>query len=270
MLPPKFWADFGYTSRALVGYTSNIKRKAACAAPGVMERMKKMGTIPTDAKSFAKLIDTSMLRPTNLEKEYVALCEEAVQYGFACAAVSQCFVKLCAEHLKGSDVRLTSGPAFPYGLSTLKSKLCEISNAFEDGATDADMLLNTAMILDHKWDFVEEEMKAMVELCNQNGKLSKIIFENSYLNEEEIRTIIKIANGIGPNFLKCGTGTQGPATKEVVALMRKEADPKILVKASGDVQTCARVEEVVLAGADRIGTTNAGTIMKQYLEKYPQ
>lgn len=227
-----------------------------------------MVTITNDAKAFAKLFDTSLLRATNLQHEYATVCEDALKYGFACVAVNGAYIKFCADMLKGSDVNLTCATSFPLGLSTLDTKLTEAYNALKDGATDIDFVLNISKILDHEYGFIEKEVKAIVELCNQEKKISKIIFETCFLNEEEIKTLCKITNSYKPDFIKTCTGTQGPATDKVVALMREKSLPQIKVKASGGVHNLERVEAVLAAGAERVGTITAVAIMDEYFAKY--
>ena len=227
-----------------------------------------MFQITSDAKAFAKLFDQSLLKDTSRHHEYVTLCEESVKYGFACVAVNGFAIRECAERLKGRDINLTCATSFPLGICSLNTKLSEACNAFDDGATDIDFVLNISKILDHEFDYIEKECKAIVGLCRDAGKISKVIFETCYLNTDEITTLCKIANTCGPDFIKTNTGTHGPATVEAVETMRREALPQIKVKASGGVHNLAQVEKMVAAGAERIGTITATQIMEEYFEKY--
>lgn len=227
-----------------------------------------MFTITNDAKKFAKLFDQSLLRETNLNKEYVAVCEGAIKYGFACVAVNGFAIKQCAAMLKGHDINLTCATSFPLGICTLKTKLAEAYNALEDGATDIDFVLNISKILDHDFDYIDRECKAIVDLCNEEKKISKVIFETCYLKEEEITALCNIANQHCPDFIKTNTGVHGPATVEAVRLMRKLALPEIKVKASGGVHNLEKVEMMVEAGAERIGTITAEQIMDEFYSKY--
>lgn len=227
-----------------------------------------MFKITSDAKAFAKLFDQSLLKDTNLHQEYVTLCDEAIQYGYACLAINGHMIKECAERIKGHDINLTCATSFPLGICSIDTKLAEAYNAFEDGATDIDLVFNISRILDHDYAYIAKECKAIVDLCNENDKISKVIFETCYLNEEEIVELCKVANEYGPDFIKTNTGTNGPATAEAVSIMRREALPEIKVKASGGVHNLAKVEEMVAAGAERIGTITATQIMQEYFAKY--
>lgn len=221
-----------------------------------------------DPKSFAKLFDQSLLLDTSRHEEYVNVCKGAIKYGFACVAVNGFAIKECAEMLKGHDVNLSCATSFPLGICSLKTKLNEAYNALEDGATDIDFVFNISKILDHEFKYIEQECKAIVDLCNEEKKVSKVIFETCYLNTDEITTLCKIANEYKPDFIKTNTGTHGPATVEAVSTMRREALPEIMVKASGGVHNLEKVEMMVEAGAQRIGTITAEQIMAEYFSKY--
>lgn len=227
-----------------------------------------MFTITNDAKAFAKLFDQSLLKDTSLHHEYVTVCEESIKYGYACVAVNGFAIKECAERLKGHDIHLTCATSFPLGICSLDTKLAEAYNAFKDGATDIDWVFNISKILDHEYAYIEKECKAIVDLCKENNKVSKVIFETCYLKEDEIVELCKVANAYGPDFIKTNTGTHGPATVEAVSIMRREALPEIKVKASGGVHNLEIVESMVAAGAERIGTITATQIMQEYFAKY--
>lgn len=227
-----------------------------------------MFQITNDAKAFAKIFDQSLLKETNLHQEYVDMCNGAIKYGFRCLAINGFMIKEVAELIKGHDIDLTCGTAFPLGLCQIDVKKAEAMQALEDGATDIDLILNISKILDHDWNYIGKEIKMIADLCRKENKTSKVIFETCYLNEEEITTLCKVANECKPNFIKTCTGTHGPCTAEQVRIMRREALPEILVKASGGVHNLARVEEMLEAGADRIGTITAEQTMEEYLAKY--
>lgn len=227
-----------------------------------------MFKITNDAKAFAKLFDQSLLLDTNRHEEYVQVCNGTIKYGFACVAVNGFAIRECAERLKGYDINLTCATSFPLGICSIKTKLAEAYNAFEDGATDIDWVFNISKILDHDYKYIEKECKAIVDLCNEENKISKVIFETCYLNTDEITALCKIANEYKPDFIKTNTGTHGPATVEAVETMRREALPEIKVKASGGVHNLEKVEQMVAAGADRIGTITAEQIMEEYFAKY--
>ncbi len=77
-------------------------------------------------------------------------------------------------------------------------------------------------------------MKALVQICRENNVISKVIFENCYLEDGEIIELCRIANKYKPDYIKTSTGfgTSGATVKDV-QLMRKHALPEIGIKAAG-------------------------------------
>ncbi|EFI84241.1 Deoxyribose-phosphate aldolase 2 [Listeria grayi] len=203
---------------------------------------------------LAKLIDHTALKPETTKAQITQLCKEAKEYGFASVCVNPTWVKLAAELLAGSDVKVCTVIGFPLGANTSAVKAFEAKDAIANGAGEVDMVINIAALKDKDDALVESDIRAVVEAAN--GTLVKVIIETSLLSDEEKVRACEIAVKAGTDFVKTSTGfSTGGATKEDVALMRKTVGPTIGVKASGGVRTKQDVEDMVAAGATRIGAS---------------
>lgn len=203
---------------------------------------------------LAKLIDHTALKPETTKTQIMQLCKEAKEYGFASVCVNPTWVKLAAELLAGSDVKVCTVIGFPLGANTSAAKAFEAKDAIANGAGEVDMVINIAALKDKDDALVESDIRAVVEAAN--GTLVKVIIETSLLTDEEKVRACEIAVKAGTDFVKTSTGfSTGGATKEDVALMRKTVGPTIGVKASGGVRTKQDVEDMVAAGATRIGAS---------------
>ncbi|MBC1921814.1 deoxyribose-phosphate aldolase [Listeria grayi] len=203
---------------------------------------------------LAKLIDHTALKPETTKAQITQLCKEAKEYGFASVCVNPTWVKLAAELLAGSDVKVCTVIGFPLGANTSAVKAFEAKDAIANGAGEVDMVINIAALKDKDDALVESDIRAVVEAAN--GTLVKVIIETSLLSDEEKVRACEIAVKAGTDFVKTSTGfSTGGATKEDVALMRKTVGPAIGVKASGGVRTKQDVEDMVAAGATRIGAS---------------
>jgi deoxyribose-phosphate aldolase len=79
-----------------------------------------------------------------------------------------------------------------------------------------------------------------------------------------------LAKAAGAAFVKTSTGfSTGGATVEDVALMRRAVGPDMGVKASGGVRTLEDALRMVLAGANRIGTSNGVGIVNNAPKNAP-
>ena len=98
-------------------------------------------------------------------------------------------------------------------------------------------------------------------------KVLKVILETCYLNRKEIVQCCLAAKRAGADFVKTSTGFgPGGATVRDVQLMRSAVGPDIGVKASGGIRTKADFLKMIVAGANRIGSSNSASIMREFLK----
>jgi len=216
-------------------------------------------------KQFNKYFDHTNLKANADSKAIIQLCEEAKEYGFASVAVNQSVVALCKKCLEGSGVGITAVAGFPLGANSIECKLFEAKAAIDDGATEIDYVINIGKLKDGEIDYIREEMSEIVSLCKKENVLSKVIFENCYLTDEQKRILCRIANEVKPDFIKTSTGF-GPtsATVEDVTLMRKTAQSDIKVKAAGGVRDLGTALKMIEIGAERIGCSNSVAIAEEF------
>ena len=90
----------------------------------------------------------------------------------------------------------------------------------------------------------------------------KVIFETVSLRKEEVMAASYISKAAGAKFVKTCTGFMGgQAEVEDVRVMKMVVGDGVEVKASGGVRTRERAEEMVRAGATRIGTSSGVAIV---------
>jgi len=209
----------------------------------------------------SKFIDHTVLKANTTLEAVKQICKEAIENDFASVCINPTFVSVVAKLLEGTDVKVCTVIGFPLGANTKETKAFETKNAVENGAEEIDMVINVGQVKDGNFDYIEEEIKAVVEASGD--KLVKVIIETCYLNDEEKVEVCKRSVKAGANFVKTSTGFgTGGATAEDVALMRKTVGEKTGVKASGGVRTAEDFEKMINAGATRIGTSNGVTLLQ--------
>ncbi|HKM30212.1 MAG TPA: deoxyribose-phosphate aldolase [Bacilli bacterium] len=215
---------------------------------------------------YNKYIDHTILKAFATEQDIVKLCHEALEYDFASVCVNPVNVSLASKLLAGSDVLVCTVIGFPLGANTIETKQAETIDAVNNGAEEIDMVINVAKAKEHNFDYLYEEIKAVVS-CAQ-GKLVKVIIETCYLNDYEKVEACKAAALAGAQFVKTSTGFgTGGATVEDVQLMRENILADMSVKASGGIKNLSDLEKMVAAGANRIGTSSGIQIMKDFQER---
>lgn len=205
--------------------------------------------------SIAKCIDHTVLKPQTTEAAVRKLCAEATQYGFASVCVNPCWVALCADLLKDTEVDVCTVIGFPLGANTSAVKAFEAAEAIRQGATEVDMVLNVGALKDGNADLVRADIAAVVEAARGKA-LVKVILETCLLTDEEKRIACRLAKEAGADYVKTSTGfSTGGATEADIALMRAEVGPEMGVKASGGIRDYATAQAMIRAGASRIGAS---------------
>lgn len=214
-----------------------------------------------DPGRVVSLIDHTLLRPEATEADIAQLCREARQYHFASVCINPTHVRFAAQQLQNSGVNVCAVVGFPLGATTTQEKLTETEHAIAAGATEIDMVINIGALKGRDYDFVAEQIAAVVAEAHAGGALCKVIIETALLTDEEKVLACQFAVPAGADFVKTSTGfSRGGATVEDVALMRRTVGPAIGVKASGGVRTLADVRHMIAAGATRIGTSSGVAI----------
>ena len=209
-----------------------------------------------------KYIDHTVLKAFATKEDIVKLCNEAKEYDFKSVCVNPCYVKLAKELLKGSDVLVCTVIGFPLGANTIEVKALETKDAVLNGAQEIDMVINVGKAKEHDYKYIEEEIKAVVGASE--GNLVKVIIETCYLTDEEKAEVCKAATLAKADFVKTSTGFgTGGATAKDVALMKANISSNMKVKASGGVKGLKDAEEMIKAGAERIGASSGLQIMKE-------
>jgi deoxyribose-phosphate aldolase len=206
--------------------------------------------------NLANHIEHTNLKPNAVNEDIIKLCNEAMEHGFYGVCVAPYFVQLAKKTLKKSDVKIISVAGFPFGYNTVSSKVEETKKAINSGADEVDMVANISAFKSGDLAAVQNDIQAVVTACHLQNKLVKVIIETCYLNEEEIKLLCKICADCEADFVKTSTGF-GPegASVEAVKIMRKCLPTKIKIKAAGGIKSKAFAEELIAAGATRIGSS---------------
>jgi deoxyribose-phosphate aldolase len=214
---------------------------------------------------LAKVIDHSLLRPELTEADVLAGCELAARYHVATVCVKPCHVILAKEALKDSDVVVSTVVGFPHGSNLTEIKVAEAQKAMDEGALELDMVLNIGQLRSGKNDYVREDIQAVCDAAHARGVKVKVIFENSYLTDEEKITACKLSEAAGADWVKTSTGfAPGGATLEDLRLMRANVSEKVQIKSAGGVRTLQALLDVIDAGVTRSGATATATILDDF------
>ncbi len=216
-------------------------------------------------EELAKVIDHSLLRPELTEQDVIDGCKLAARYHTATVCVKPCHVRLAAEELRDTDVKVSAVVGFPHGSNLTAIKVAEAQAAMDDGAVELDMVLNIGQLRSGKADEVRMDIQNVCEAAHARGAKVKVILENAYLNNEQKILACKLSEAAGADWVKTSTGfAPSGATIEDLRLMRANVGPTVQVKAAGGVRTLDSLLAVIDAGVTRCGATATAAILDDF------
>jgi len=217
-------------------------------------------------QEVAQKIDLAVLRPDATESDVLKGCEQAKSWGVKSLVVLPCWLELVVRELEGSEVVPSTVIAFPFGAETTEVKAATAKWAVQIGAGELDMVMAIGQFKSGNHDYVRRDIEAVVEAAKgiRSDAIVKVIIETGYLTDEEKQVAAQVVEAAGADFVKTSTGF-GPkgATVEDVKLLKQSVSERVKVKAAGGIRTWQQAHALLLAGADRLGTSSAAEILKE-------
>ncbi len=215
-------------------------------------------------RDIAKMIDHSLLNPILRDRDLEEGIRLALAYDVASVCIMPYYLGRCAELLRGSAVKASTTIGFPHGGHTTAVKLAEARQALADGGEELDMVVNISKVLSEDWDYVRDDIRAVVDAAHEAGQKVKVIFENCYLEERHKIRLCEISSEVKADWVKTSTGYgSGGATIEDLRLMRKHAAAHVQVKAAGGVRDLDALLNVRALGVTRVGASRTAAILEE-------
>ena len=219
-------------------------------------------------EQVAKTIDHSILKPDFSYADVEAGAQLALKFNTASYCIRPMDVAAAAKALAGSTVNVCTVIGFPHGSSTTAVKAFETADAIKNGAVEIDMVINVSALLSGDYDYVEQDIRAVVDVAHAAGASVKVIFETAYLNDELIVKACELTEAAGADYVKTSTGfaTEG-ATLHNVQLMKATVGDRLKVKSSGGVRTLDQLIDYMDAGVTRSGCSATQQVLEEFIAK---
>ncbi len=213
---------------------------------------------------IAGMIDHSLLVPFLTDRDLEDGCRLAVEYRVATVCVLPYYLARCTEALAGSGVAPTTTVGFPHGGHTTAVKVAETERAIADGAREVDMVVNISKVLSDDWDYVRDDVRAVVDTAHAGDAKAKVIFENCYLETDHKKRLCHIAGEVRADWAKTSTGFgTGGATLGDLQLMREHCPAQVQLKAAGGIRCLDALLDVRAVGATRVGASRTRNILDE-------
>lgn len=213
---------------------------------------------------IAKMIDHSLLNPVLDVEQLEAGCQLALDYDVASVCIMPYYLRRCAEMLADSTVMASTTIGFPHGGQVTGIKEAEARQAVADGGQELDMVVNISKVLSGDWEYVRDDLKAVIDVTHEAGQKVKVIFENCYLADSHKIRLCEICGELNADWVKTSTGYgTGGATDEDLTLMRENSPAHVEVKAAGGVRDLDRLLEVRALGVTRVGASRTKDMLDE-------
>lgn len=228
------------------------------------------------------LCDHAILHPQFTDAQMLAELEGIKSLPLASVCIKPYAVSLAREVLSGTSIGIGTVIGFPSGSHTPDSKAIETERAFDDGATEADMVINVGKALSHDWDYCREDITAVLQITRARRGVIKVIFETDYLTDDAAKIkLCELCSELGVDYVKTSTGFgfakqpdgsfQARGAQDAdIKLMRRHSGPHVGVKASGGIRSYPDALRVIALGVTRIGTSSSHAILKAASAALPQ
>lgn len=207
-------------------------------------------------------IDHTLLKPDATVEQVKKVCDEAKEHKFASVCVNPSYIGYVAQQLQGTSVKPCVVIGFPLGATMPEVKAYETKACIAQGAKEVDMVINIGAAKTGHWSLVQKDIEEVVNAARGKA-LVKVIIETCLLTDEEKIKACELAKKANADFVKTSTGFgSGGATVEDVRLMKRTVGENMRVKASTGINDRKTCDQMLAAGAVRMGTSKGILIVK--------
>lgn len=209
--------------------------------------------------TIASYIDHTLLQPNIRKNQIEELCREALEHKFKAVCIPPFFVKDAARFLEESAVKVATVIGFPMGYSTTPAKVIEVQRAVDEGVDEIDFVINLCAVFDESWNYVKNDIESVTTAAHLKGKVVKTIIEAHLLDENQLKKVCELCVQASVDFIKTSTGFLGapPVTPALVNTIKKLIPESIKIKASGGIKDNSLANDLLQAGASRLGCSQS-------------
>jgi len=213
-----------------------------------------------ERSQLAQMIDHTLLKPEATVADVIALCAEAAELGTYSVCVSPTFVATAVANVS-NGVKVATVCGFPSGKHESNVKAAEAKLSVQQGADEVDMVIDLGRAIMGDWDYIESDVAAV--RAATMGKVLKVILETAALTDEQIAEACRRCEAAGADFVKTATGFHpaGGADVRAIKVMQETVGGRLGIKASGGIKTADFAQELIAAGATRLGLSGSRAIL---------
>ena len=216
----------------------------------------------TSNTDLAAQTDVAFWKPIVTPKEFAAFCAAARAKKIRAISVNGSRMALAAAGLEESSVQLIALVGFPMGTADSDVKRYEAEVAIDFGAQEIELILNLDHLKNNLHKAMLREVNDIVDAADERPVC--VVLETRALTRAELITSCGFISDSGVRSVCTGTDfwPDSRVDADDIKAIRDVLDPKIAIKAVGNIRTAELAAQLIEAGATRIGTTGMGLFAK--------
>ena len=207
-----------------------------------------------DTKNFAAMCDVGAFSALTTKSDVDFAIEVAKKYHPCALFTPKCYCKYVADALKGTGVGLEFSICSPLGHDEVETKVFGAKRYVELGLTEVETYLNLSYFKSGMYKEAFEDVLA-VRKAIPADMIMKCIIQTPILSDQELVEASKLCLDAGVDFVKTGNATYGPTTVHAVDVIANTLQGKAQIKATTPFASIEMIQQLVDAGATRLGIT---------------
>ena len=205
-------------------------------------------------------LDQAILDPLLTQDQLQALCDSGMQEGVRAICTTPRQLPLLRERIGTTKAgpRLVAAIGFPFGAIPAELKLAEAEWCAAHGAQELDVVPDFSALANGDSGAFAEELAALCEL----GVPVRVVLDMARLESEQLELAVEAAIDAGAAGLQTGNGF-GPACQaDQIRQLKQLIRKRCAIKAAGGIHSLSHAGELLLAGADLLGTSSAPALLQ--------
>jgi deoxyribose-phosphate aldolase len=133
-------------------------------------------------------------------------------------------IESARQATEGSPVKVCAvSTGFPAGQIPHSMKVDQIHSSIAAGADEIDIVISRSLVLEGRWQQLDEEIRAYREACGENTCLKTILATGELGDLRRIARASRVCLGAGADFIKTSTGKEPVNATLPVALVMLRA-----------------------------------------------
>lgn len=208
---------------------------------------------------LASYFEYTQINPSVKIDEIRHICEQAKQRKYACVCVPQWFTAFAKDMLTGTNVNVCTPVSLPGGDTSTPGKYAEVKQAVINGADEVEIPLNMTLLKQGNIDAAKRDIQeAMIPAAGK--ALVKVLIETAVLSEEKETQAVKMAIDSGADYIVISNILSAkPHESSYIGKISGLCKGRSKLKVMGNIKDNIKAREVISAGADRYGSSQAQT-----------